>query len=56
MPVGCLLIGEGNAKQRFLAERLAHYLHAYRQIVNEASGYGDSWDSSYVHGHGAYIA
>ena len=50
MPIGCLLIGEGDAQQYFLAERLAHDLHTYRQVVSEAGGYGDSRDSSYVYG------
>ena len=30
MPVGGLLIGEGDAQQYFLAERLAYDLHTYR--------------------------
>ena len=56
MPVGGLLIGETNAQECFLAKRLTHDLHAYRQVVGEACRYGDSWDSGYVHGHGAYVA
>ena len=50
MPIGCLLIGEGDAQQYFLAERLAHDLHTYRQVVSEASRYGDGRDSTYVYG------
>jgi len=50
MPVSCLLIGEGDAQQCFLVERLAHDLHTYRQVVSESSRYGDSRDSGNVYG------
>jgi len=50
MPIGRLFISEGYAKQRLLAERFAHDLHAHRQVLNEAGRYGDSRDSSYVYG------
>ena len=50
MPIGGLLIGEGDAQQCFLAERLAHNLHTYRQIIGKTGGYGNGRDSSYVYG------
>jgi len=50
MPVSCLLIGEGDAQQCSLAERLAHNLHTYREVVNKAGGYGDGRDSGYIYG------
>jgi hypothetical protein len=56
MPIGCLFIGEGDAQQHLLTERLAQDLHTYRQVISKTSGYGNSWYSSYVYGQGAYIA
>ena len=56
MPIGCLLVGEGDAQQHSFAERLAYDLHAYGQIVSKTGGYRDGRDSSYAYGQRAYIA
>ena len=51
MPLGRLLVGVGDAKQRLFVQRLRHDLEAHRQPAGHAALHRDSWNAGDVGRH-----